>query len=138
VPVAWKTASNEAVKFEPRSRSRNLMSPNRSPRARARLRACWTVHSPGGVFGDAAKVHPAGCVLNEHQDIQSLQQHGIHVQEVDREDPGGLGCQELPPRRACATGRRIDARGMQDLPHSSRRHGDAEFRQFAVDPVVSP
>ena len=29
-----------------------------------------------------------------------LQQHGVHVQEVDREDPGGLGVQELPPGRA--------------------------------------
>jgi len=90
------------------------------------------------MFGDAAEVHPAGAVLNEHQDIQSLEQHGVHVQEVDREDPGGLGCQELPPPRACAPRRRIDARGMQDLPHGARRHGDAEFRQFAVDPAVSP
>ena len=48
VPVAWNTASNEAVKFEPRSRIRNLMSSNRSPRLRARLRACCTVHSPVG------------------------------------------------------------------------------------------
>jgi hypothetical protein len=25
VPLAWKTASNEAVKFDPRSRMRNLL-----------------------------------------------------------------------------------------------------------------
>ena len=25
----------------------------------------------------------------------TLQQHGIHVQEIDREEPGSLGCQEL-------------------------------------------
>ena len=90
------------------------------------------------MFGDAAEVHPAGALLNEHQDIQSLQQHGVHVQEVDREDPGGLGYQELPPRRARASRRRIDARGMEDLPHGGRRHSDAEFRQLAVDPAVSP
>jgi hypothetical protein len=53
-PVAWKTASNEAVKFDPRSRMRNLMSSNRSPRERERerererLRACWVVHRPVG------------------------------------------------------------------------------------------
>src|SRR6516162_2627503 len=35
VPAAWNTASNEAVKFDPRSRIRNLMSPNPSPRVRA-------------------------------------------------------------------------------------------------------
>jgi hypothetical protein len=27
----------------------------------------------GGVGGDAAKVHPAGAVLDENQDVQSLQ-----------------------------------------------------------------
>ena len=51
---------------------------------------------PGGMGGDAAKVHPAGAMLDEDQYVQSSQQHGIHVQEVDREDPGGLGVQELP------------------------------------------
>jgi hypothetical protein len=37
----------------------------------------------------AAEVYPAGAVLDEHQDVQSSQQHGVHVQEVDCEDPGG-------------------------------------------------
>jgi hypothetical protein len=35
-------------------------------------------------------------VLDEHQDVQPRQQHGVHVQEVKGEDPGGLGMQELP------------------------------------------
>ena len=46
--VAWKTASKERVKFDPRSRIRNRKSPNRSPTSRARLRACCTVQSPVG------------------------------------------------------------------------------------------
>jgi hypothetical protein len=46
---------------------------------------------------DATDVHPAGAVLNEHQDIKSLQQRGVHVQEIDGEDAGRLGMQELPP-----------------------------------------
>jgi len=37
---------------------------------------------------------------DEHQHVHALQQLGIHVQEIDREDPGGLGVQELPPCRA--------------------------------------
>jgi hypothetical protein len=45
-------------------------------------------------------VHPAGAVLDEYQDVYALQQHGVHVQEVDCEDPGCLGVQELPPARA--------------------------------------
>jgi len=80
------------------------------------------LHGPlaGRVRGHTAEVHPAGAVLDEHQDIQSLAQHGVHVQEVDREDPGSLGVQELPPGRARAARRWIDARSMQDLPDSGR------------------
>jgi hypothetical protein len=45
-------------------------------------------------------------MLDEHQDVQSLQQHRVNVQEVGREDPGGQGVQELPPGRArsCVAG----------------------------------
>jgi hypothetical protein len=31
--------------------------------------------------------------------VQSPQQHRVHVQEIDREDPGSLGVQELRPLR---------------------------------------
>ena len=58
--------------------------------------------------------------------------------KAGRDDPGGPGCQELPPRRAGAARRRIDARGMQDLPHRGRRGRHAELGQLAVDPAVSP
>ena len=114
------------------------MSSNRSSRLRARLRACCTVHSPVGLRGDAAQMHPAGAVLDEHQDVQPPEQHRVHVQEVDGEDPGGLGVQELPPGWARPARRRVDARSTQDLPHRGRRDRDAEFRQLAVDPAVSP
>ncbi|MGH3232374.1 MAG: hypothetical protein ACRDOH_03785 [Streptosporangiaceae bacterium] len=53
VPAARRTASNEAVKFDPRSWIRNLMISNRSPR----LRACRTVQVPMG-----CAVTPPGCV----------------------------------------------------------------------------
>jgi hypothetical protein len=67
-----------------------------------------------------------------------LQQHGVHVQEINREDPGGLGAQELPPGRAGPARRRIDARGTRDLPHRGRRNTNAELDELAVDPPVSP
>jgi hypothetical protein len=70
-------------------------------------------------------MHPAGAVRDEHEDVQLLEQHGVHVQE-------------LAPGRARAARRRIDARGMQDLPHRGWRDYHAEFRQLAVDPAVSP
>jgi hypothetical protein len=60
------------------------------------------------------------------------------MQEVDRQDPGGLGCKELPPGRPRPARRRIDARIVQDLPDGGRRDRDAELRQLAMDPAVSP
>jgi hypothetical protein len=60
------------------------------------------------------------------------------MQEVDGEDPGCLGMQELPPGRARAARRRIDASGVQDLPDGGRRYGDAELVQLALDPAVAP
>ena len=58
------------------------MSSNRPPRVRARQ---GLLHSPvpGGVRGDAAQMHPAGAVLDEHQHVHALQQHGVHVQEIE-------------------------------------------------------
>ena len=97
------------------------------------------LHCPltGGVGGDATEVHPAGAMLDEHQDIEAFQQHGVHVQEVNREDPAGLAwrnCRHVGP----AAWRWIDSRGVQDLPRSGRRDRHAEFRQLAVDATVSP
>jgi hypothetical protein len=60
------------------------------------------------------------------------------VQEVDRDDPGSLGVQELPPGRARAARRWIDARSSQDCIDSGRRDSHAEFGQLAVDPAVAP
>jgi hypothetical protein len=60
------------------------------------------------------------------------------VQEIHREDPGCLSAQELPPGRAGAARRRIEARGMQDLPDGGWCYGDAELRQLALDPSVAP
>ena len=108
IPAVWKTASKDGVKFDPRSRIRNLTSSNRSPRPRARLPACCTVHSPVG----SAVTPPmctGGCHADEHQHVYALRQHGVHVQEIDCHDPGGLGGQELAPARTRASRCRIDA-----------------------------
>jgi hypothetical protein len=59
----------------------------------------------GGVGRDAADVHPAGAVLDEHQHVQPGQRDSIHVQEIDSQDSSGLRVQELPPGRAAAARR---------------------------------
>jgi hypothetical protein len=126
------------VTFDPRPRIKNLMASNRSPGLRVRFRGLRHGPLAGGIRGDPAEVHPASAVLDEHQDVQSSPQHGVHVQEIDREDPGGLSRKELPPGRTRAARRRIDARGAEDLPAGGRRDRPAEFHQFAVDPAVPP
>lgn len=90
------------------------------------------------VGGDAAQMDPAGAMFGKHQDVQSLQQHGVHMEEVHSEDPGGLGVHELPPGGTRAARCRIDARSAQDLPDGGLRDRHAEFGQFALDPAVSP
>jgi hypothetical protein len=138
VPVAWKTASKEQMKFDPRSR---ITKPDvLEPLAETEGEVAGLLNGPlaGEMCGDAAQMHPAVAVLDEDQDVEALEQHGVHVQEVDGEDPGGLGVQELPPRGPRAAPCPIDARGMQDLPHRGWSDCYAEFRQLAVDPAVSP
>jgi hypothetical protein len=110
------------------------------PLAEVQGQVAGLLHGPlaGGVGGDAAQVHPAGPVLDEYQHVQPFQEHPVYVQEVDRQDPGSLGVQELPPGRAAAAWCGIDARGPQDLIEGRRGGGHAELGQLAVDPPVAP
>jgi hypothetical protein len=85
------------------------------------------------VGGDTSDVHPAGAVLDVHQDVQPGQPEGIDVQEVDGEDPDGLGIQELRPGRPVAAGRRFDARRAQDLVDGRWRDRNTEVGQLAVN-----
>src|SRR5207249_3390818 len=58
--------------------------------------------------------------------------------KAGREDPRSLGVQELPPGRARAARRWIEARSVQDLPDNGRGDRHGELGQFAVDAAVSP
>jgi hypothetical protein len=69
---------------------------------------------------------PVGDMLcDEHQDVQSVQQRGVRMQEIDGEDPSGLGVQELPPAGARAARRRIDASSVQTLPDGALHRAGA-------------
>src|SRR2546421_1165920 len=92
------TVSTKTTTEHPASTRRGAVC---SPRFHARRMDSGT-QNPGtgglehGTEG-AGKVRSA--VTDEEFDVLE-QQHGVHVQEVDRDDPGGLGVQELPPGRA--------------------------------------
>jgi hypothetical protein len=60
------------------------------------------------------------------------------VQEIGRQDPGGLRVQELLPCLAVPARRGIDTRGAQDLVDGRRRDGQAQLGQLAVNAPVVP
>ena len=54
----------------------------------------------------------AGAVLDDDQGVDAPQEHGIHMDEIGREDAVGLRGQELFPGRARAAGRGADPVGL--------------------------
>ena len=109
----------------PRSLIRNLTDAARWPRFR-KLRAGCVVHSRW-VRGDAGQADAADAMLDDDQGVDAPQEHGVHVDEVGREDAGGLGGQELLPRRAAAAWCGADTGIVQNLPHRGRRDGRPSF-----------
>ena len=91
-----------------------------------------------GVRADTGQVGVAGAVLDDDQRVDAPQEHGVHVDEIDRQDAAGLGGQELLPGRARAAGRGVNPGVAQDLP--DRRGSDrmAEPDEFALHAPVSP
>jgi hypothetical protein len=83
-------------------------------------------------------MHPAAVMFDHDEDVEAAQEHGVDVQEVDREDRVGLRGQELAPGRPGPSGRWIEPRTLQDRPDGGGGHGMAEADQFAVDSPVSP
>ena len=88
--------------------------------------------------GDAGQAGAAGAVLDDDQGINTAEQHGVHVDEVDGEDAAGLRGKELLPGRAGAAGRGIDPGVVQDLPHRGGGDRVAEPDQLALHPPVPP
>jgi hypothetical protein len=61
-------------------------------------------------------VDAAGAVLDDDQSVEAVEQHSVHVDEVDCNDAVSLGVKELPPGRAGAARRWVDPGVVQDLP----------------------
>jgi hypothetical protein len=54
-----------------------------------KIAACWATHA-GGVGGDTRQLHAPGSQLDEEQYVQPLPEHGVHGEEVARQDAGCL------------------------------------------------
>src|SRR5450755_4441325 len=99
VPAAWNTASNEAVKF--RSAVADEEVDVLEPLAGGEGEVAGLLHCPfaGRVGGNAAEVHPAGAVLDEHQDSVECSSVAVHRIHVRRESSLVEATSDL---RACA------------------------------------
>jgi hypothetical protein len=93
---------------------------------------------PCRVSGDTGQPHPTGTDLDEEQDVQTTQQHGVDAEEVTSDDASRLGPDEGSPRRDRAPWCRVDAMGSQDTADRAGRDPTAEKRQLALDPLVAP
>jgi hypothetical protein len=81
--------------------------------------------------------HLAGLVPRNYH-VQAPEEHGVNVQEVARQDPGGLGGEELPPGRGCPAWRGCEPGCGQDPANRSGADAVPEAEEFALDVPVSP
>lgn len=54
------------------------------------LRACWVTHFACRVFGHANKMYLTSCDLHHDQHVQPPRADRVQVEEVDRQQAGGL------------------------------------------------
>src|SRR5215211_1329647 len=92
----------------------------------------------GGVGGEAGEVDAAAAHLDEEQNVEPLERDRLDGEEVDCEHAVGLLAQERPPGRAGTLTGGTDARLMEDLPDSRRKHFQADPVDLASDALVAP
>jgi hypothetical protein len=67
--------------------------------------SCVSTPRTAGENPDArGQVNAAGAALDDDQRVEALEQHGVHLDEADRDNTAGLVGQELLPGRARAAG----------------------------------
>jgi len=74
----------------------------------------------------------------KNQNVEPLERDRLDGEEVDCEHAVGLLAQERPPGRAGTLTGGTDARLMEDLPDSRRKHFQADPVDLASDPLVAP
>jgi hypothetical protein len=138
MPASARTASNAAVKFDPRSRIMNLTRCACSPGFMIRLRACCAVHSPVGCRSGSEDADAPGGVLGHGQDMGLGAVGQVSREEVACHDHLGLGAQKLRPGRRGSARRRVDSGLLENFPYRRRRYRHSQAGQLAVDPAVPP
>ena len=76
--------------------------------------------------------------LDDKQNIEAFEQHGIDVEEVRGHDTRRLGPQELAPGGSVTPGSRAEAVVFHDPGNSARGESHSELAQFTLDASVAP
>ncbi len=127
MPSVRKTSSKAAVNLVSRSPDQELDA--LSALAEFVRDVPRLLDHPGSrrVVRDAGDVHLSGVELDEEEDVQLLQEHGVDGEEVAGQHRRGLGLQELLPRRPSSLRGGIKAVALKDVP-------DAGGGQVDTDP----
>jgi hypothetical protein len=86
----------------------------------------------------ACKMDTPSVVLDEEKNVEPVQEHGLHREEVAGQQGLGLGSEELSPARAHPPRRRLDLVTLQDLPDTRGRERYAHLDKLTLNPSVSP
>jgi hypothetical protein len=85
------------------------------------------------VRGDAQDTHSPGQDLYHEQHIHALEEHGIDMQEIARQDGGCLAGQELSPGRRRPPRRGIQSGGGQDPADRPLTYPVPQTEQLTLD-----
>ncbi len=137
VPSERKTSSKPEVYLESRALIRNRTGVSRSARSYETFLACWVTQAESGLA-----LTPAAWTrrvdLNEGQDVERLEEQGLHREEVAGQDPSGLGPQELRPAWTRSARRGTQALSAKKGPDGGGGDPDAELGELALDPDAAP
>ena len=93
---------------------------------------------PVRVRRDPGEMDPPRRKLDEEEDVQPFEEHGVDGEEVGLEDARRVLAEKLRPGRLQPARRGFDPGLLQDPPHGARREFDAEPDQLALDSAVPP
>jgi hypothetical protein len=86
--------------------------------------------------GDAEDVHGLGADLHREQDVQAPQEDGAGVQEVRRQNSGGLGGEDCRPVGDARRG--LESGGGQDPADGALAGVVAETDELTLDAPAAP
>src|ERR1035438_5437067 len=91
-----------------------------------------------GVIGHPCYPDPSAAELDEEQNVETLQQDGVDVEEVRGHDARGLSTQETTPSGTTPPGSRAEAVVLQDFGDGAGSQTHAALAKLTLDAPVAP